>query len=257
MAQNQPLDHRKKTTRRSLTIAETLMELDGASLSEISEELGLAKSTAYAHLETLRDGGFVVKEDGIYNVGMQFLNLGGYAANRKVGYKLAEEKVRIVAETTNERAQFIVEENGLGYYVFIDSASETAVVTDVRPGKRSYLNTTSAGKAILANLPRERVEEIVDVHGLPARTEHTITDPATLYEELERVRERGYAHNKSERVERQWAIGVPIIGEGGTVIGGLSVSGPEYRVKGQRFDEEFPSLLLGIANELELNLAYS
>jgi len=257
MAGTETSDHRKKTTQRSLAIAERLMELDGATLSDVSAEMDLAKSTAYAHLETLRDGGYLVKEDGTYHVGLQFLNLGGYAATRKRSYKLAREKVRQIADATNERAQFIVEENGVGYYVFIDSESTMAVETDVRPGKLTFLHTTAAGKAILANLPRRRVEEIVESRGLPGQTERTITDPAALFEELELVRERGYAYNRSERVEKQWAVGVPVVGPGGTVVGGLSVSGPEHRMKGDRYRDELPSLLLGVANELELNLAYA
>lgn len=257
MAGNAPLDGRKKTTMRSFSIAETLMDLEGATLAELVDELGLAKSTVYAHLETLRDGGYVLKEGGEYHVGMQFLNLGGHAATRKRGYKLAREKVRMLADVTDERAQFIVEENGRGYYLFSDSASETAVETDVRPGKVIHLHTTAAGKAILANLPRSRVEAIVETRGLQRSTEHTITDRAELFEELERVRDRGYAYNKSERVVKQWAIGVPVLATDGDVLGGLSVSGPEHRVKGDRFEDEFPSLLLGVANEMELNLAYS
>lgn len=248
---------RKKTTQRSFEIAETLMALEGAGLADLVEELGLAKSTVYAHLETLRESGYLVKEGETYHVGMQFLNLGGHAATRKRGYKLAREKVRMLADVTDERAQFIVEENGFGYYLFSDSESQTAVETDVRPGKVTHLHTTAAGKAILANLPPARVEAIVDSRGLPASTEHTITDRAALFEELERVRDRGYAYNKSERVAKQWAIGVPVLGTEGDVLGGLSVSGPEHRVKGERFDDEFPGLLLGVANELELNLTYS
>ena len=257
MAVNTQNDHRKKTTQRSLAIAELLMERDGATLAEVSEGLGLAKSTAYAHLETLRDRGYLVKERETYYVGMQFLNLGGYASTRHRGYKLAREKVRQLADTTQERAQFIVEENGLGYFVFCDHASSKAVETDVRPGRCVHLHTTSAGKAILASLPRTRVEEIVEEHGLPAQTDDTITDPEALLEALERIRERGYAYNRNERVEKQWAIGVPVIGRDQETVGALSVSGPEHRVKGEPFEEEFPNLLLGVANELELNLAYS
>lgn len=257
MAVTTPNAHRKKTTDRSLTIAELVMELDGATLSEVAEGLGLAKSTAYAHLETLRDRGYLVKERETYYVSLQFLNLGGYAATRRRGYKLAREKVRQLADTTRERAQFIVEENGLAYFVFSDHASSKAVETDVRPGLRAYLHTIAAGKAILASLPRVRVEEIVEQHGLPAETDATITELDELFDALERVRERGYAYNRNERVGGQWAIGVPVIGRDQETVGALSVSGPEQRIKGKPFEEELPSLLLGVANELELNLAYS
>ena len=247
----------KKTTLRSLTVAETVMRLDGATLAEIADELDLAKSTAYSHLQTLRERGYLVKEGETYHVGMQFLHVGGYAASRKPYYRMIRAKVRMLAQSTNERAQFIVEENGRGIYLYSDAESPGAVRTDVRLGKWASLHTTAAGKAILANLPRSRVEEILDRHGLPAETERTITDRDELFEALDRVRERGYAYNRSERLDKQWAVGVPVVGESGEVVGGLSVSGPEHRMKGEQFEQELPAMLMGVANEVELNLAYS
>ena len=257
MTASRDADAPKKTTDRSLSVAETVMDLDGATLAEVAEELDLAKSTAYSHLRTLRERGYLVKEGEHYHVGLQFLHLGGYAASRKPYYRLIREKVRTLAQSTDERAQFIVEEHGRGIYLYSDARSPTAVQTDVRLGKWVSLHSTSAGKAIMANLPRDRVEAIVDRHGLPAETDNTITDRERLFETLERVRERGYAYNRSERLEKQWAVGVPVLGERGEVVGGLSVSGPEHRMKGDRFETEIPNLLLGVANEIELTIAYS
>lgn len=247
----------KKTTERSLAIVETLIELDGATLSDASNELGIAKSTVYSHLETLHRSGYVTKEGNQYHVGMQFLHVGGYALNRRRGHRLVKAKVRMVADNTDERSQFIVEEGGRGIYAYTDAENPTAVQTDVWVGKWVHLHTTAAGKSILAHLPRESVEEIIDRHGLPGSTDTTITEPAELFEELERTRERGFAYNRGERLEKQRAVGVPILGKDGEVLGGLSVSGPEHRMKGDRFEEELPNLLLGVANELELNLSYS
>lgn len=247
----------KKTSLRSLNIAETVMRLDGATLAEVTSEMGLAKSTAYSHLETLRSKGYLVKEDETYQVGLQFLDLGGYAASRKVRSPMIHEKVSALAKETSERAQFIVEENGLGIYLCADAECPNAIRTDVRIGKKIPLHTTAAGKSILANLSRWRVQEIIDQHGLVACTDRTITDPDELFEILESVRQRGYAFNRGERVEKQWAVGVPILGKNGEVIGGLSVTGPEHRLKGEYFDEDLPRLLMGVADEVELTLAFS
>lgn len=247
----------KKTTLRSLAVVDTVQERDGATLAEVAEELGMATSTAYSHLQTLTETGYLVKEGERYHLGLQFLHVGGAAVGRKPYHGMVREKVRYLARTTEERAQFIAEEGGRGIYLFSDAESPTAVRTDVRLGKWVSLHTTAAGKAILSELPRHRVEAIVERHGLPAATPHTITDPADLFEELDAVRERGYAYNRSERIEKQWAVGVPVLGPDGEVVGGLSVSGPEYRVREEGFQSEVPRLLRGVVNEIELNIAYS
>jgi len=86
---------------------------------------------------------------------------------------------------------------------------------------------------------------------------NTITDPQTLYAELERVRERGYSVNKQENIEGLHAVSAPVMDTNGHVFGALSVSGPTHRMKGEWFEDELPDLLLGAANELELNITYS
>ncbi len=57
-----------------------------------------------------------------------------------------------------------------------------------------------SAKAILSAFPDERVRDIVDRHGLPAKTPQTITDPDALFEELATIRERGFALNREEIV---------------------------------------------------------
>lgn len=249
--------NRKKTTLHSLTIVETLAELDSATFATVAEEVGLAKSTTYAHLETLREAGYVVKEGERYRLSLEFFHIGGSLVSKKPYYHMIERKVHELARTTGERAQFIVEENGRGIYVVTSVDAPSAVQADVHLGKWVSLHTTAAGKTILANLPRERVESIVEAHGLPAETEHTITDIDHLFEELDTVAERGYALNRSERLNKQWAIGVPILGPHGEVIGSLSVSGPENRMKGERVETELSNTLLGVANEIEINIAHT
>jgi DNA-binding IclR family transcriptional regulator len=246
----------KQTTLHSLSIIEALKRLDSATFAEVADAVGLANSTTYDHLETLRSEGYVVKEGERYRLGLQFLHVGGRVVNRIPAFRMLTARVRDLAQSTGERTQFIVEENGRGFYVITDAESETAVHTDVHLGKWCHLHSTAAGKVILANLPRERVEAIVDEHGLEAKTPHTITSKAELFESLEAVRERGYAFNKGERIEKQWAVGVPVIGPHDRAVGGLSISGPENRMKGEPITETFPSQLLGVANEIELKLAH-
>jgi len=249
-------DDNIRSVELSFGIIERIREGRTASLAELTAQTGLAKSTVHAHLTTLTNLGFIVREGDEYRLGLRFLELGEEVRNHRSEFRLIQEHVKTLAERFDERAQFIVEENGLGVYLCTDAECPNAVRTDVRIGKQVPLHTTAAGKAILANLPRDRVEEIINRHGLTAATDHSITDPEELFEALDTVRRRGYAFNRGERLEKQWAVGVPVLGEGTTVIGGISVSGPEHRLKGEYFDTELPRLLMGVADEIELNLEF-
>lgn len=243
------------TVETSLRVVDAVATLDGARVSEVAEYLDVPVSTVHGHLQTLHGASYLTKEGDEYHVALQFLNRGGQARERKRGYQLAEEKVQKLAAETNERAQFVVEENGRGYYTHTESG-EDAVLADARIGKRIYLHDSAAGKSIMAELPESRVHEIIDRWGLPEYTDHTITDEEGLFEELEQIQEQGYALNLQETHEGLHAVGATVAAPQGQVIGAFSVSGPSNRLEGPRLHEEVPDLLRGVTNEVELRLSY-
>lgn len=247
---------RIKALEKSIEIVDALQELDGARVTELADHLGLPASTVHSHLATLESNEYLVKEGDVYHIGLKFLHHGGYASRRKDGYDMAIEKVHEIAAETRERAQFTVEEHGRLIYIHT-ATGDHAVHVDARIGKRSFIHASAAGKSILANLPAPRIDEILDSVPLDAVTANTITDRDRLDEELATIREQGYSFNKEESIEGLRAVGVPIHGPDGRVIGAFSVSGPTHRMKGEWFEAEIPDLLLGTANELELNIAYS
>jgi DNA-binding IclR family transcriptional regulator len=236
-------------------IIEHIHQADGATLSAIAAELDYAKSTVHRHLATLEQRGYVVNDDG-YHVGLRFLELGEDARNRRRGYQLAKDKVEELAQETAERAQFLVEEHAEAVYIHRALGSR-AVRTDPGIGKRVPLHATASGKAMLAAMPSEKVSRIIEQTRFVEVTDETITDAEELRRELAEIRDRGYAFNREENLDVLHAVGVPVEGSDGGVIGGLSVSGPSHRFTGERFEDELLTLLLGAANELELNIAHS
>lgn len=236
-------------------IVETLIEHDGAGVTELSTELGLAKSTVHQQLSTLANLGYVVKEGNEYHVGLRFLSIGEHARKRKKVSELAEPMVDQLATETEERAQFFVEEHGRAIYLYIKEG-EHGVKAGRHPGKIRYLHSSAGGKAILAHMPESRVREVIGRWGLPAETDDTIIHSEELFEELAAVRERGYATNKEESIDGLWSLGVPVV-IGDEVVGAFSVSGPRHRLDTDWFRNDLPDLLRGAANELELKLEYS
>lgn len=248
------------TLKRGFDIIELLMRRNGARVTEIAEILNIATSTAYKYLATLYDLGYVVKEGDTYYVGMRFLTVGSYTKHRKKTYEISIQMVRRLAKETGERVQFLVEEHGRGIYLHTavdDMRQYGKVITNRQFGRRRHLHSSAAGKAILASFPPERVTEIVDRWGLPKATENTITDPADLESELAQIRSAGVAFNNEESVEGLRAVGVPVSGPQGRTVGGLSISGPVHRLKGEQCDTELSDLLLASANEIELTIVHS
>lgn len=245
-----------KSAGTMFAVVEGLVDLDGAGVSELADHLDIAKSTAHRHLTTLEQSGYLVRDGNAYNIGLKFLQLGEHSRHTRPGYTLTKHIVDDIATETEERSVFIVEEHGQAVYLY-RGVGPHAVTTDSTVGTRRPIHTVAGGKAILSCLPDERVDAIVDKWGLERRTDTTITTREALYEELDAIRERGVAYNRGETIEGLNAVAVPVMGGPGDVVGALSVSGPANRLQGEWFEVEIPDLLLGLVNELELNLTHS
>jgi DNA-binding IclR family transcriptional regulator len=249
--EREPTTRTLKTTETTLEVIEALEALDGARVSELAEELGMAASTVHAHLATLEKHEYVAREGDEYHLGLEFLSLGNYVGYRKRAYETAEAYTEQLANETECRAVFMVEEHGWGVYMFTYSG-EHAVWTYSTVGKKVPLHVTAAGKAILAKLSDAEVEAIIERHGLAAETENSITEPDELFAQLEEIRERGYSFNNQEQLEGVKAVGVPVTDNNDRVIGSFSVASPANRLDDAEFEKELPNTLLGIANEFEL-----
>jgi len=235
-------------------IVEVIQREEGATASDVADEVDKSLSTVYDYLSTLHKRDYVRHEDGTYYVGLEFLNHGMHARNRYETAEIAEPILDTLAEETGEVVWYYVEENGRSA-VIVRRTGEEAVQTVGRMGWRSPLHQTAAGKTILAHLPGERVDEIIDEHGLEPLTENTLSDREDLAEELAEIRDRGYSLNDGETVDGLRAVAAPVITDD-EVRGAVSVSGPSHRIEKERFREELPQQVLGAANQIELTLNY-
>lgn len=149
-------------------------------------------------------------------------------------------------------ALFTVEEHGIGVCLHV-AYGDNAVQTPLHVGHRNMLHHTAVGKAIMANLPRERVEEIIERHGLPEITEYTITDREELFEELDEIERRGIAFNEQETIHGLVGVGAPVKNQDGTVLGALSVIGPRSRMDEEQLTQRLPDTLARSVNIIEVN----
>ncbi|WIV68740.1 IclR family transcriptional regulator [Natrialbaceae archaeon AArc-T1-2] len=239
---------------RAFDILEKVGELENAGVTELAQELDLPKSTIHNQLKTLEKQGYLINNNGDYELGLKLLFLGETARKKKEGYILIESKVKELAERTGERAQFLVEEQLHAIHIYT-KIGKNGIDTGADVGtRRQDLHATAAGKVILSNISEDRVEEFFSTVDLKNITDNTIVDKSKLKKEIKKTRQRGYSFNDEESISGFRAVGVPIQHPNGEFYGALSVSGPTHRMKNEKYESEIPDLLLGISNEIELNM---
>jgi IclR family acetate operon transcriptional repressor len=236
-------------------IVEHLVESGGSGVAETARAIDRPKSTTHDYLQSLAARGFVVGRDGVYRPSMRFLAVGEQTREALPVYRASREALHSLADGIDLHASLVVEEHGR--VVIIDTVAGTdPVELATHSGIRMAMHTTSPGKAILAHLPADRVDGIVDRHGLYGMTEHTITSRDTLADELDAVRERGYATDDEERLVGVRTVAVPVVDREDVVHGALTVYGPKHRIPDDRFGSALPRRLKETANVVEMNLNY-
>ncbi|WP_255516649.1 IclR family transcriptional regulator [Haloferax sp. KTX1] len=236
-----------------LAILEALEERTAPSVSDVATHAGVSKSTAHNHLSTLREHGYVVDGDRGYELSLRFLELGESARTNTEIYEVARPHADDISRETRLLVNISVEDRGKGVYLY-RTRGDDRIRLSTRAGEVHELHCTATGKALLAHLPERRVESILDRHGLPKRSENTITDRETLRTELAEIRERGYSVDDEEYGQGLRCVGVPVLNGDDAVIGALSASGPATEVVGERLTTELPTHLKRVRNRIELNL---
>lgn len=247
---------RVEATKRSIEILASLKDDGPANLTEIATRLGYSKSTVHRHLATLVEEGYITNDDGRYQIGLLYLDYGIHARSESELYQFAKPKVDDLADDLGEKVWIMAEDNGYGVFLY-HASGKHPVKTYTRDGYRAYLHAFAAGKAILAFMDRDRVDHILHRRGMPTETSKTVTDRAELYAELDRIRDRGVAFNREESITGIHAVAAPILSPKDEPLGSITVAGPASRIDGEYLEQELPQLLLGVANEIEVNLAYN
>jgi DNA-binding IclR family transcriptional regulator len=247
---------RVKSVDNALDVLDAIVELNGAGVTELADRLEISKSAIYKHLSTLEARGYVVRtENDDYDLSFRWLRFGGYGRKRVPSLQRIQTATRELANETDELLLFATFSNNSSMSLY-HSRGEKAVVTDSYTGKDLPLHCTASGKAMLAAMGPD-AEPVLDEIELSRHTDNTITDRAELVDELETIRQQGFALEDQERIDGMRGIGAAVTDEHtGEVIGAFALTGPAHRVEGEKFREKYPKLLVNRARELEINITY-
>lgn len=230
--------NRSASLRRGLAVLEHVRDHatgeQGLSLTRLAEALGLAKSSVLRLTAPLLESGLLERDrrTGAYRLGHGALRLGQtYLAALDLRTVAAEESHRLMSEA-HETVHLVVYDPP--HVVYVDKVEHEATVRmGSRIGSRGPAHSTAVGKAILAWQPEPAIDEVIGA-GLPARTEHTITDPARLRAELTRIRRYGYAVDDRENEPEVRCVAAPVFDHHDAARSAISVSGLTSRITAAR-----------------------
>jgi IclR family transcriptional regulator, KDG regulon repressor len=215
-----------KSANRALDIFELLAgETQGLTVSEISNRLGLARSSTHGLVRTLHSRGYLMEDGGRrFHLGARLIQLGLNVADRLELRAAARAPLERLVAATHDTALLVVPEAGELLYVDKVLSAARDVRTDPRVASRRPLHCSSLGKALLAALDDESVVSVVDEVGLERVTDYSIADRDELLADLERARQLGYAVDRQEALLGVWCVGAPVRDHTGRSVAAISLS---------------------------------
>lgn len=197
----------------------------GTGLQQLAQETGLAKSTVHRLLASLVGLGYAVqdRQTGRYRLTLKMFELSSGIVNSLDIMGVAKLHLERLAQRTGEAVHLVIRDGRDIVYIYKTESGPMRMSS--RVGLRSPLYCTGVGKAILAALPDNEVNEIWR-HSSPQKlTGHTITDLPSLRAQLAEVRACGYAIDDEENELGIRCVAVAVPGPGGRPECAFSISG--------------------------------
>lgn len=228
------------TLDKGLHVLQVIADSDvpnGLTLTELGTEVGMHRTTLFRILKTLEARNFVNRDSDTdrYQLGGSVLGLASVLLRnlsvcdiaRPILQGLSLDTQEVVFLTVRSLSEIMTVEA-------FDSVQEISLRADV--GDRRPMYCTASGKAILAFLSAEEVDEILSL-GMPPLTSRTITSEFVMHHELEKVRNLGFAWDDEERIEGVCCVAAPIFNSKGGVVAAISIAAPAMRTSFKRMRE--------------------
>ncbi len=224
-------------------------------LSEISERLGLNKSTVHGIISTLKYHGFISQDEETqkYKLGIRFVEFGDLVINSMNIRNAAMPVIDAVCERIEETVH-IAMLDGLDV-VWIEKRECTkSIKTSTKIGARLPAYTTADGKIIICYQNKDKIKNYLPKR-IPQYTKNTITNKGEFIKKLEEMKKNGYAIDNEEYVEGLKCVAAPIFDHNGKVRFSLSTTGPAFRMDEERI-KELIVIIKEAANEISHRIGY-
>jgi DNA-binding IclR family transcriptional regulator len=220
---------------RAVAVLDLLGESEGPlGLADVCERMSLHKSTAHRALMVLERTGLIERtQENRFRLGLKLYELGSRAVEQIDLRARVHPWFRRLSAQVGETVHLGVLQKTSVVYLDKVEPSNRKVWLASRVGASNPVHCTAMGKAMLAFLPPEELEEIVGRIRFSRLTPRTLCTPEALYRSLERVRRRGYAIDDEEVEAGVRCVGAPILDASGRPMAAISISGPASRITQQ------------------------
>ncbi|MBN1219099.1 MAG: IclR family transcriptional regulator [Anaerolineae bacterium] len=253
-----PSYHIESLARGLAVLSEFSEEKPTLSLTDVAHRLQLNKTTTLRLLSTLESLGYLERDrqTKLYRPGLEVLRLGFVVLNALEVRQVAAPYLRQLVNEVEETVNLAVLDNS--EMVYIDRIGSKHLVNVYRPvGSRLPAYCTSTGKAILAFLPAEQLEAVLNTSTWERYTEHTITTPEALHENLALVRQRGFADSDGEMIPELRDVSAPIRQHDGQIVAAVNISVPSHRVSYEKLISELGSKVVDTGRKISEALGYN
>jgi IclR family KDG regulon transcriptional repressor len=248
-----------KSLDRGLQVLD-LFKRDIPSLSakEIAEKLGVGATTLYPFLHTLASHGYLeVDEQKRYRLGLKLLERVGELNKVYDVRSVARRELVTLSRKISANARLAVLYGNEVLYLDQEEGGPAAnIILREVVGLRVPCYCTALGKVLLAYLPPQDTDAIIDSLDFVPFTDNTIRSAGRLREELDVVRQRGYSTEIEELQLGGGCVGAPIRNSTGRVIAAISASFLASRAHGKELDE-IVKTILGVAADISVQLGFN
>ena len=197
------------------------------SLIEICEMTGLPKPTVFRLLSTLENAQFISRtaDQQKYLIGIRLFELGNiFRANLSIE-RIVSPFMQQITQKFDIGCNLAILDDGQVVYIESTSPEGPFQYTPII-GYRHYIHCSALGKSLVVDSNDTDIRDMLDRRGMPALSEFTITDPDVYIDQINEVREQGFALDEEEGAIGLYCMAVPIRNRQGKVAAALSVSGP-------------------------------
>jgi IclR family pca regulon transcriptional regulator len=242
-----------QSVSRALSILELFSDKrPSLSVSQVAELTGLNRATCYRFCQTLRQLGYLEElPERRFRPGLKAVSLAHSALSSRELPELALPYLRRLREDINETVNMgLLDDTEVVYVARV--LSDHLISLRLYVGSRLPAFASSLGRSILAFLPQEQAESIIDRSDLTQITSHTIVNRKQLLAELKTIRERGYALNDQEVANGLRGVAAPVLTETGKPIAAINVSIPHPLTGPEEIEDEIAPKVIATANEIGL-----
>jgi Transcriptional regulator len=230
-------------------------------VSELSRGLELSRSTVHRYVATLAKLGYLQQDPDSkrYRLGPKVLDLGFSALNSMDLLEVSAPHLRRLSDETQRTVNVAILDGTDVVYIERCRAArpgQQQIDLNLHVGARLPAYCTAMGKAILAFVSEERLEEVIERTDFVPRGPNTLTDPKAFREELVKIRASGIAINDEELAYGLRSIAAPIYSQSGDVLAALNLAIHRTIVSMEELVERFAPAVIQTAADISLSMGH-